>query len=99
MSMHAFIVLAALLAPAVAVAATDNEKFEKLLAKTTLSDFADFQKVKGACVCKDDHTAGFLVRVLVTGRWFVICARLSFDAAGNASIVQPPCEDWETLNN
>ncbi len=71
MNIHVFIVLAALLAPAMAVAATDNEKFEKLLAKTTIDDFDDLQKAKAACVCKEDNKAGILVRVFGAGpSWF-----------------------------
>ena len=104
MNIRVLIVLAGLLAPAMAAAVTDNQKFEKLLGKTTLADFDDFQKAKVACVCKDDnaavnHTAGFLARVFGDGRFVVVCFAVSFDATGNASIIQPPCDDFELLTN
>jgi len=98
MNIHVAIVLAALLAPAVAAAATDNEKFEKLLAKTTISDFDDLQKVKAACVCRADQKAGILVRGFGAGQWLVTCFRLNFDTAGTATVMQPPCEDYEVLD-
>ena len=102
MNVHVFIVLAALLAPAAAaVAATDNEKFEKLLAKTTITDLDDIQKAKVACVCRDaglNLRAGILGRTFGVGQWFVVCLIPTFDSAGSAtSNNAQPCGDWELL--
>ena len=38
-------------------------------------------------------------RVFGEGRWVVVCFAVSFDATGNASIIQPPCDDFELLTN
>ncbi len=101
MNIRALIVLAALLAPAVAMAATDNEKFEKLLGKATITDLDDIQKAKAACVCKEQALiarAGILGRTFGIGQWFVICLIPTFDSAGSATTNNPQqCADWELL--
>ena len=101
MNVRVFIVLAALLAPVMAVAATDNEKFEKLLGKATITDLDDIQKAKVACVCKEAALiarAGILGRTFGGAQWFVICLIPTFDTAGSAtSNTAQPCADWELL--
>jgi hypothetical protein len=101
MNLPVFIMLTALFAPAAALAATDNEKFEKLLGKATITDLDDIQKATAACVCREaafNAKAGVLGRTFGGGQWFVICLIPTFDTAGSATTnpVQP-CVDWELL--
>jgi hypothetical protein len=89
-------------------AATDEEKFRKLLNQTTipigstpsLSDIV--QRAKVACVCMAEGTnplAGVLVRRVFGDdqvSFLASCFVPSFDPAGSASVFFE-CLDWELL--
>jgi len=90
-----------------AYAATDEEKFKKLLNQTTaaIGPIEQIvQKAKVACVCRSgegNETAGVLVRRrFENGRasFLVSCFLPTFDTDGNA-IASFECLDWELLTN
>jgi hypothetical protein len=90
-----------------AYAATDEEKFKKLLNQTTVATGPIeqvVQKAKVACVCRSkeaDSTAGVLVRRRFgDGRasFLASCFVPTFDTDGSA-ISFFECLDWELLSN
>jgi hypothetical protein len=87
-----------------AYAATDEEKFRKLLNQTTVATGSIgqiIQKAKAACVCRSkeaNSNAGVLVRSQFAGGFLTTCFVPTFDADGSAT-TSFECLDWELLTN
>jgi len=87
-------------------AATDEEKFKKLLNQTTVATGPIgqiVQKAKAACVCRSEEansTAGVLVRRRFGDEriFFTSCFVPSFETDGSATAFFE-CLDWELLSN
>ena len=106
--MRAILVTMAVLSLGLAAhAATDEEKFKKLLNQTTAATGPIgqiIQKGKAACVCvggEANSQAGVLVRRRFgddRASFFATCFVPSFDTDGSA-VASFECLDWELLTN
>ena len=97
--------LVLLASPAISLAASDSEDFEKLLGKSAIriqDAFTDFQKATVACICRDaganTRVAGILVRGFSApdDKWTVACELPTFNAEGGLFSLSL-CADWELL--
>jgi len=102
MMLRVLVLLAALAIPMAAIAATDQEKFDKLLSKSTVEYEFDVQRAKVACICKSAplaNRAGILVRRLLSPelRWLVQCWVPQFAPSGAVNFAGLCAGEWELL--
>ena len=95
----AIVLAAAVLAPSMAGAAvTLEEKFEKALAKQTVSTADVYAgKWKALCTCKADRRAGVLTIDKFYEEHQVTCTVLLFDAGTGAISTSYQCNDYVPL--
>jgi len=79
--------------------ATDQQKFDKLIAKyaTTVNDIFNGFKLKGACVCMNGGAAQNDAGVLYRSGNHVYCGLPSFTPAGDFNILGQ-CDVFEVLS-